>query len=54
MDDITQQTTARVFWANRWWQLVIGMVCMALVANPRYAWTLFVTPMNARHQILAA
>jgi len=37
MDDITQQTTARVFWANRWWQLVIGMLCMALVANLQYA-----------------
>ena len=49
MDDFTQQTTARVFWANRWWQLVIGMVCMALVANLQYAWTLFVAPMNARH-----
>lgn len=49
MDDITQQTTARVFWANRWWQLVIGMVCMALVANLQYAWTLFVAPMDARH-----
>ena len=49
MDDITQQTAARVFWANRWWQLVIGMVCMALVANLQYAWTLFVAPMDARH-----
>ncbi|MGE8330156.1 MAG: oxalate/formate MFS antiporter, partial [Paraburkholderia nemoris] len=49
MDDITRQTTTRVFWANRWWQLVIGMMCMALVANLQYAWTLFVTPMNSRH-----
>ncbi|SMG61386.1 oxalate/formate MFS antiporter [Paraburkholderia susongensis] len=49
MDNITQQATAGVFWRNRWWQLVIGMVCMALVANLQYAWTLFVAPMNARH-----
>ena len=49
MDDITRQTTTRAFWANRWWQLVIGMMCMALVANLQYAWTLFVTPMNSRH-----
>ncbi|SDR23548.1 MFS transporter, OFA family, oxalate/formate antiporter [Paraburkholderia fungorum] len=48
MDNITQQTP-RLFLGNRWWQLVIGMVCMALVANLQYAWTLFVTPMNARH-----
>jgi OFA family oxalate/formate antiporter-like MFS transporter len=49
MDDITQQTTPRLFWGNRWCQLVIGMVCMALVANLQYAWTLFVAPMHARH-----
>ncbi len=30
-------------------QLVIGMLCMALVANLQYAWTLFVAPMNAQH-----
>src|SRR5471030_343416 len=48
MDNFTQQTP-RLFLGNRWWQLVIGMVCMALVANLQYAWTLFVTPMNARH-----
>ena len=49
MDDFTQQTTARVFWASGWWQRVVGVVCMALVANLQYAWTLFVAPMNARH-----
>ncbi|MEC5408123.1 oxalate/formate MFS antiporter [Paraburkholderia sp. MPAMCS5] len=50
MDDITRQTTAPAsLLGNRWWQLVIGMVCMALVANLQYAWTLFVAPMNARH-----
>ncbi|WP_233836157.1 oxalate/formate MFS antiporter [Paraburkholderia sp. ZP32-5] len=49
MDNITQQTTGGTFWRNRWWQLVIGMVCMALVANLQYAWTLFVAPMHARH-----
>ena len=49
MDNITQQPTTRMFWGNRWWQLVIGMMCMALVANLQYAWTLFVSPMNSRH-----
>ncbi|MBC8738310.1 oxalate/formate MFS antiporter [Paraburkholderia sp. UCT31] len=49
MNDITQQATTRMSWRNRWWQLVIGMVCMALVANLQYAWTLFVAPMHARH-----
>ncbi|SAK96725.1 major facilitator transporter [Caballeronia calidae] len=34
---------------NRWVQLVIGIVCMGLVANFQYAWTLFVMPMDAKH-----
>ena len=34
---------------NRWIQLVIGIVCMGLVANLQYAWTLFVSPMEAKN-----
>ncbi|MGF6757564.1 oxalate/formate MFS antiporter [Paraburkholderia sp. GAS42] len=49
MNGMTRQSPASPFWANRWCQLVIGMLCMALVANLQYAWTLFVAPMNARH-----
>ena len=49
MDDIPQQASARAVGANRWCQLIIGMLCMALVANLQYAWTLFVTPMNTKH-----
>ncbi len=49
MNDIFQRAPAPAFWANRWCQLIIGMLCMALVANLQYAWTLFVAPMNARH-----
>jgi OFA family oxalate/formate antiporter-like MFS transporter len=33
---------------NRWVQLVIGIICMAMVANLQYGWTLFVNPMNER------
>ena len=50
MNAISQRSDNGPFWASRWWQLVIGMLCMALVANLQYAWTLFVAPMNARHQ----
>src|SRR6201996_6094824 len=49
MEDISRQAPAPAFWRNRWCQLVIGILCMALVANLQYAWTLFVGPMNARH-----
>lgn len=34
---------------NRWVQLVFGIVCMGLVANLQYAWTLFVSPMEAKN-----
>jgi len=34
-------------WHNRWAQLVFGIICMALVANLQYAWTLFVPPMQS-------
>jgi OFA family oxalate/formate antiporter-like MFS transporter len=49
MNAISQRSDSGPFWANRWFQLVVGMLCMALVANLQYAWTLFVAPMSARH-----
>ncbi len=30
----------------RWWQLVFGVVCMMLIANLQYGWTLFVQPIK--------
>lgn len=32
--------------AVRWWQLVIGIVCMSMIANLQYGWTLFVNPIH--------
>src|SRR4030088_3169129 len=34
---------------GRWLQLVIGVVCMAMVANLQYGWTLFVDPMSQKY-----
>ncbi|HEX2603610.1 MAG TPA: oxalate/formate MFS antiporter [Oxalicibacterium sp.] len=34
---------------NRWAQLVIGILCMGLVANLQYGWTLFVEPIESKH-----
>lgn len=31
---------------NRWIQLVLGIICMATVANLQYGWTLFVQPIQ--------
>ena len=35
--------------AIRWLQLVSGIVCMVMIANLQYGWTLFVNPMNKAH-----
>jgi len=35
--------------AFRWTQLVLGIVCMAMIANLQYGWTLFVNPMEAKN-----
>lgn len=34
--------------AYRWGQLVIGIVCMAMIANLQYGWTLFVNPITEK------
>ena len=39
-------TMARTSAAGRWWQLFIGIVCMSMIANLQYGWTLFVNPIN--------
>src|SRR6201997_1924774 len=35
--------------ANPWIQLVLGVICMAAVANLQYGWTLFVNPIDAKY-----
>jgi OFA family oxalate/formate antiporter-like MFS transporter len=34
--------------AARWWQLTFGILCMAMIANLQYGWTLFVDPIDAK------
>lgn len=33
----------------RWGQLLMGIVCMAMIANLQYGWTLFVDPIDAKN-----
>ncbi len=35
--------------AARWGQLVFGIICMVLIANLQYGWTLFVNPIDKAH-----
>jgi OFA family oxalate/formate antiporter-like MFS transporter len=36
--------------ATRWGQLIFGIVCMVMIANLQYGWTLFVNPIDEKHQ----
>ena len=36
--------------ATRWGQLVFGIICMVMIANLQYGWTLFVTPIDQKYQ----
>ncbi len=42
----TQPARAHANKPNRWIQLILGIVCMASVANLQYGWTLFVLPIQ--------
>jgi OFA family oxalate/formate antiporter-like MFS transporter len=40
---------ARTSAATRWCQLALGIICMTMIANLQYGWTLFVNPIHDRH-----
>jgi MFS transporter, OFA family, oxalate/formate antiporter len=40
--------TSSGFGSHPWVQLAMGVVCMAMVANLQYGWTIFVNPIDAR------
>ena len=44
-----QPVTVRVRDSYRWLQLVVGIVCMAMIANLQYGWTLFVNPLDVKY-----
>ena len=35
--------------ATRWGQLVFGIICMVMIANLQYGWTLFVNPIDQKY-----
>jgi len=35
--------------STRWTQLIVCIICMVLIANLQYGWTLFVNPINKAH-----
>lgn len=47
--ETTRAQTPSRFPSSPWVQLVFGVVCMAMVANLQYGWTIFVNPIDARY-----
>ena len=41
--------TGRASDATRWAQLVFGIICMVMIANLQYGWTLFVGPIDQKY-----
>ena len=40
--------SARVSESTRWGQLIFGILCMVMIANLQYGWTLFVNPIDQK------
>ncbi len=47
MTSTTEQRGKSAF-GNPWLQLIIGILCMVMIANLQYGWTLFVGPIDAK------
>ena len=45
----TQSRTATASEATRWGQLIFGIICMVMIANLQYGWTLFVGPIDQKY-----
>jgi MFS transporter, OFA family, oxalate/formate antiporter len=45
MVSLTGEVRARPY---RWLQLILGILCMAMIANLQYGWTLFVSPIDSK------
>ena len=45
----TAPTRATASEATRWGQLIFGIICMVMIANLQYGWTLFVNPIDQKY-----
>ena len=45
----TASAAPKSVFANPWSQLVIGVICMVMIANYQYGWTLFVLPLDTKY-----
>src|SRR5438045_441728 len=51
MTTTTQTTGSRAIASEwtRWGQLIFGIICMVMIANLQYGWTLFVNPIDQKY-----
>ena len=45
----TASAAPKSVFANPWTQLIIGIICMVMIANYQYGWTLFVLPIDGKY-----
>lgn len=45
----TMEPDSRASGATRWNQLIFGIICMVMIANLQYGWTLFVNPIDQKY-----
>jgi OFA family oxalate/formate antiporter-like MFS transporter len=45
----SEGSRARASEATRWGQLIFGIICMVMIANLQYGWTLFVNPIDQKY-----
>jgi MFS transporter, OFA family, oxalate/formate antiporter len=45
---VASQTERAAWHANRWNQLILGVIAMMAISSPQYVWTLFTGPLNAK------
>src|SRR2546426_9453729 len=43
------QTRAVASESTRWGQLIFGIICMVMIANLQYGWTLFIDPIDQKY-----
>jgi MFS transporter, OFA family, oxalate/formate antiporter len=46
---VQAEAASKSMFGNRWVQLTLGVICMVMIANLQYGWTLFVGPLDAKY-----
>jgi MFS transporter, OFA family, oxalate/formate antiporter len=47
--EVSRRTSSAATVSTRWGILACGIICMMMIANLQYGWTLFVNPIATKH-----